>query len=132
MKGTAFLRLFDHRGDTAKNLAALLGAEDVGRMSKNAIGAAMTRRKDLFQGEIPNITDLLEGERAKGMAEGMRATLVRLLERRFGPLPADVRAKIEAAGERQLEAWTDAVLDARTLKAVLQAGSRRRAGKPRA
>ena len=108
-------------------------------MSKDAIGAAMTRRKDLFQGEIPNITDLLEGERAKGVAEGvakgvaegMRATLVRLLERRFGPLPADVRAKVEAAGERQLEAWTDAVLDARSLKAVLQAGPRRRSGKPR-
>lgn len=127
VSGTAFLRLFDHRANMVKNLAALFEAPEVGKLSRDAIGAVMTKRKnkDLFEGEIPSITDLMDQKRAEGIAEGTRATLIRQLERRFGPLPDEAKAKIEAARERQLQAWTDVVLDARSLKAVLETGSRR-------
>ncbi len=44
--------------------------------------------------------------------------LQRLLTRRFGPLPADCVARIQAASSGQLEQWSDQVLDARTLAEV--------------
>ena len=49
---------------------------------------------------------------AKGRAEGEAKSLTRLLERRFGPLPAAVRSRIDVADLNQLDAWIDRVLDA--------------------
>lgn len=54
-----------------------------------------------------------------GAVQGERAVLLRLLTRRFGPLPAAVEARIHAAGTGQLELWADRVLDAATLDEVL-------------
>ena len=45
--------------------------------------------------------------------------LARLLARRFGALPDWAKQQLTAANEAQLEAWTDAVLDAGTLAEVL-------------
>jgi len=44
--------------------------------------------------------------------------LTRQLTRRFGELPGWVEAHLSAATEAQLEAWSDAVLDARSLAEV--------------
>ena len=38
------------------------------------------------------------------------------LARRFGPLPLWAEAKLGQAGQSQLEAWADRVLDAATLE----------------
>lgn len=68
--------------------------------------------------ERGRLQGLAEGER-KGLAEGQRRTLLRLLRTRFGALPADVVARIRAADAAQLDLWTDRVLTAPTLAAVL-------------
>ncbi|MCK2097080.1 DUF4351 domain-containing protein [Thauera aromatica] len=44
--------------------------------------------------------------------------LARQLTRRFGELPGGVEAHLNAATEAQLEAWSDAVLDTRSLAEV--------------
>ncbi len=59
----------------------------------------------------------------QGRVEGRLQVLRKLLERRFGQLPAWATSRIESATEAELEAWTDAVIEADaatdTLSAVL-------------
>ena len=55
----------------------------------------------------------------QGIGQGRAQTLARLLSRRFGPLPEAARARLAGATAEQLELWTDRVLDAPTLQAVL-------------
>ena len=66
---------------------------------------------------------------AEGRAEGMDAgehqaqmrTLLRQLERRFGPVPEETRDRIEAADTQTLDLWLDRILDAPTRDAVFDA-----------
>jgi hypothetical protein len=58
-----------------------------------------------------------EGQ-AVGRAEGQARSLVRLLERRFGPLPEQLRARVFDADVKSLDAWLDRVFDAPDLHAV--------------
>ncbi|MCC6557532.1 MAG: DUF4351 domain-containing protein [Polyangiaceae bacterium] len=61
----------------------------------------------------------LRGEaRSEGLHEGERRLLVRQLRARFGELPADAVARIEAAGVVELERWGERVLAAQTLAEV--------------
>jgi hypothetical protein len=60
----------------------------------------------------------LEQGRLEGELVGQAALLERLLTRRFGPLPEEVREQLSAASREQLEAWGDRVLDAGTLAEV--------------
>ena len=55
---------------------------------------------------------------ATGLAEGKAATLLRLLQRRFGPVPRAMRDRIAAADVAQVEVWFDAAIDAPSLSAV--------------
>ena len=57
---------------------------------------------------------------AKGRIEGESKLLKRLLERRFGVLPAWATEKLSNASESALEAWGEAVLTAPTLDSVFQ------------
>jgi len=57
--------------------------------------------------------------RMEGRMEGEVSVLARLITRRFGPLPAWAETRLNAAGEAELEQWTDAVLDAASLIEVL-------------
>ena len=61
---------------------------------------------------------LSEGEK-KGRKEGEAKLLVRLLSRRFGPLPKWAETRVNKAKSAQLEKWADAVLDASSLTEVL-------------
>lgn len=79
---------------------------------------------------------LIEGGVQKGLAEGLakgrvearradraearRADLLKLLTKRFGPLPEDVTARVTAAGEGDLDRWLDRILTAPTLAEVLE------------
>lgn len=54
----------------------------------------------------------------QGRKEGALSIVERQLTRRFGPLPKTVRKKIEKASLEQLEAWSDVLPDAQSLKQV--------------
>ena len=63
----------------------------------------------------------LQEGRTEGLQEGEARFLTRLLERRFGPLPDELAARIAAANTSQLERWHEAALDAPTCEAVFHA-----------
>lgn len=54
----------------------------------------------------------------QGLTQGQSLTLVRLLIRRFGELPADRRQQVAAASQTELDRWTDRLLDANSLADV--------------
>ncbi len=54
-----------------------------------------------------------------GMEAGERAIVLRLLSKRFGPLDAAVRARVEQASVSNLELWADRILTAATLEEIL-------------
>ena len=61
-----------------------------------------------------------EGE-ARGRAEGKAETLLRLLQRRFGPVPGNARARVAVGSAAEIDAWLDALLDAQSLTEVFDA-----------
>ena len=56
----------------------------------------------------------------QGISEGETKLLRRLLVQRFESLPAWAEARLEQAGEAELEIWADRVLDRATLEEVLK------------
>lgn len=58
-----------------------------------------------------------EGEQV-GLRKGELAVLHRLLEHKFGPLPAEVMERLERADVDLLLVWSERVLTAETLEAV--------------
>ena len=54
----------------------------------------------------------------KGKAEGKAEALIRLSEKRFGPLPEPRRQQIMAADAATIDAWFDRAIDAPDLKSV--------------
>ncbi len=72
----------------------------------------------LEQGEARGLAKGEARGLAKGKAEGKAETLRRQLERRFGPLPRDIEARVADAGPERIEDWLDAVLDAPDLATV--------------
>jgi hypothetical protein len=57
---------------------------------------------------------------AEGIEKGESTILRRQLTRRFGPLPEWPEQRLQSASSEQLEAWADAVLDARSLEEVFR------------
>src|SRR5690554_5061083 len=64
----------------------------------------------------------LEKGRQEGRQEGLQTgeamALRRLLDKRFGPLPANVDSRIDEASQEQVEAWLDKIIDAPSLDDV--------------
>jgi len=58
--------------------------------------------------------------REEGRVEGEAKLLARLLERRFGPLPPALAARLIQASEAEREAWGEAVLSAPSLAAIFE------------
>jgi flagellar biosynthesis/type III secretory pathway protein FliH len=56
----------------------------------------------------------------EGLSRGEARLLRRQLVRRFGSLPAWAEARLEQAGEAELEVWADRVLECETLEDVLK------------
>jgi predicted transposase YdaD len=76
----------------------------------------------------------VEGERVgrlAGRAEGRAKTLLELLAARFGPVPAEVKARVLAAKEPTLARWALRVLTARSMEAVFTAPARHAAAPKR-
>ena len=69
---------------------------------------------------------------AKGRIEGESKLLKRLLERRFGALPAWATEKLSNASESALEAWGEAILTVPTLDEVFQTEATFRKSKDKA
>jgi len=63
---------------------------------------------------------LLDQGRSEGLLEGERRILLRLLRKRFSPIPETVEARLKSATETQLEEWSDRVLAAETLDEVFE------------
>ena len=83
------------------------------------MGAVMEQLR--AEGEVRGIAKGEASGLAKGRAEGEAKSLTRLLELRFGPLPAAVKMRVGGANLAQLDAWIDRVLDAKSLDAVFGA-----------
>jgi flagellar biosynthesis/type III secretory pathway protein FliH len=62
-----------------------------------------------------------EQGREEGRAEGAVALLERQLIQRFGPLPKTAQVKLAKASVAQVEAWSDALVVAESLKQVFGA-----------
>jgi hypothetical protein len=56
----------------------------------------------------------------QGRAEGEAKVLVRLLEKRFGPIPPSIYDRIFASDVITIDAWIDRVLEARELLSVFE------------
>lgn len=69
-------------------------------------------------GEAQHALGLAEGE-AKGRVEGRVELLLRLLDRRFGSVSVEARARVEAGTVEQLDAWAERLLTAGSLEDVL-------------
>ena len=83
-----------------------------------AEGEAKGLAEGLADGKAEGLaTGLAEGK-AEGLAEGKAATLLRQLQRRFGPVPRSMRDRVAASDVAQIDTWLDAVLDAPSLSAV--------------
>ena len=63
---------------------------------------------------------LAETWRAEGMAKGVAKMLRIGLERRFGELPPETEARIDAATSEELEIWGARAFDAGTLDEVFE------------
>ena len=74
------------------------------------------------QGILQGIMQGRQEGRREGRQEGELAVLLRQLTRRFGPLDAATRARLQAASAAELEHWADSILDAQTLDEVFGAG----------
>ncbi len=72
--------------------------------------------------EAPTWTEMWEAQgRKQGRREGEMTLLLRLLEHKFGPLPAWARERVEAGAARRLLEWGERVLTATSLEEVFAA-----------
>ena len=109
---TAFGQIFRYIYEVDETI----GAEELRRLVAREVG------KDVEEA-IVTTADMLRAEgRREGRNEGQRAMLLKLLSKRFGALPEDAVARMNAAGPAELEAWFDRGLTAASLSAVLGDG----------
>ena len=71
-----------------------------------------------MEGRTEGRTEGRSEGRTEGRTEGRAHTLLRLLSRRFGELPLELRHRVERATATELDAWTDRVLDVASLAAL--------------
>ena len=75
-------------------------------------------QKGMAEGLEKGMEKGLEKGREEGRAQGSASILLRQLNRRFGPLSADVTRRLAQSTPEQLEIWAERVLDARTIDEV--------------
>jgi hypothetical protein len=78
------------------------------------------REQGLAQGLARGRAQGREQGREQGLAQGQRALVLRLLDRRFGPLDEGTRARVEQAAVQDLERWAEQLLTAATLEDALR------------
>ncbi len=81
----------------------------------------MTQKRIVSIADHLRAEGMLEGERKLAEAlEGHRRALRNLLERRFGALGSEHLLRIQRADAASLERWTERILDANSVSAVLE------------
>ncbi len=76
--------------------------------------------KGIEQGMVKGMVKGIEQGMARGRTEAAREILARQLERRFGPLPANLARRVEAADLETLERWSLQLLDSTTAEEALR------------
>jgi predicted transposase/invertase (TIGR01784 family) len=69
-----------------------------------------------------NIMNTADRLRAEGRVEGRVEALLRLMSRRYGPLPDRITTRVRAATPQELDDWTDRILTAPTLEDLFALG----------
>jgi hypothetical protein len=72
--------------------------------------------KAFDQRGVPYMVEL----RRRSEQKGKRELLTRLLEQRFGPLPASAHAQLERADAAQLDTWSERLFTAPSLDDLLR------------
>jgi predicted transposase/invertase (TIGR01784 family) len=107
-------------------------------LDKGPIAVSNTVLREALQRLVPEQTERIMGwltqpyyekgkaegrteGRAEGRAEGEARILVRLIEKRFGVVPPQLRQRILAADVETVEQWVERVLDAPNLQSVFEA-----------
>jgi predicted transposase/invertase (TIGR01784 family) len=107
-----------------KDLFVILTYLDKGPVSINskAMCEALQRlapdRKERIMGWLTQ--PYYDKGKAEGKAEGEANILARLLEKRFGVVPASLRQRIFAAEVSQIESWVERAFDAPDLQSVFE------------
>jgi len=112
-----FQYIFEVRG--AEELAAIITtARELGQESEENMEtiAQFLRRQGRQEGRQEGMQEGMQEGRREGRQEGQCGLVLRILTRRFGELPLDLRARVETASSEQLEQWGDRLLSARGLE----------------
>ena len=81
------------------------------------MGIAQGLEKGMIQGLEKGMTQGLEKGMTQGRSKGRAETVLRLLTRRYGPIPKALSKLILDTSElEQLDAWSDLVIDCTTLE----------------
>jgi len=107
----------ERRGHLLTALLALLPEEEMVTM----VERLLTEDDLLAELDLPYLRKVRAEGRAEGHREGEAEMLLRLLRLRFGPLSMEVTARVTAADAETLLRWSERVLSAPTLDAVLDA-----------
>ncbi len=108
------------------------GADEIKRLFTELVrqaiedeGTALAVPDDLLEMRtmLPTLRESWKREwlaqgKAEGLAQGKAEALVRLIEKRYGPLPPASRERIMSADAATIEAWLDRVMDAPSLEAL--------------
>ncbi len=93
-------------------------AERVEQWKKQLLEEGMQQgmQKGMQQGKLEGIQE--------GVQKGLATLLIRQLTLKFGPLTSEQREQIESADEDTLLAWSEKILTAASLSAVIDDESR--------
>lgn len=104
----AFTRNLEHTSNPIMTTAQRIRSEGISQ------GLSQGITKGITQGISVGISQGI----TQGITQGSAATLLRLLARRFGPLPDHVATRLHTATPAELERWTDRLLDAPDLASL--------------
>ena len=128
------MRLGDRRAAVRRILGRIAESEPAQRditLHEFIILAGLRHLREIIQEEtktMPILDDIMDHDilgpairqgRAEGRVEGEQALFIRLAEKRFGPVPAWARQRLEAMSASELEETALRLLDAASLEELL-------------
>lgn len=109
-----YLDFIDAYAELSEDEVARYSAEYIDITGDNTMGGLATLLEEKRQ-------ESWQKGRQEGRQEGEAALLLRLLERRFGPLPPAMRQRITAANDETLLMYGERLLDAKNLDEIFAA-----------
>ncbi|MDX9707406.1 MAG: DUF4351 domain-containing protein, partial [Azospira sp.] len=117
LKYMDFIDIYSQLDDNEKQLFAEKYPQEKRKM---ATWSERLRAEGVQQGILQGMQLGKEAGWQEGRQVGELAVLLRLLTRRFGPLDAATRERLQNAGSDELEQWADNFVDAQTLNEVFR------------